>query len=460
MSMDLFQAFANHWKEKMAGTVNPDSTLLLAISGGIDSLVLAHLVARSGFKFELAHMNFQLRGAESERDELFVRKFAQQLEVKLHVQRADTALFAAEHKLSIQEAARELRYQWFAALRAEVLSQTAQENKSHPGCWILTAHQADDNIETLLLHLFRGTGLEGLSGIQPVRKKEALIRPLLPFYKNDLRVYAGEQGLSYVEDSSNATDHYTRNKLRQQVMPVLQALFPEVAKQLTGNIERFREGLQIYRSAVKQQIDRITIQQGEERHIPIHSWKQLHPLPTFTWEIIHPVGFHAAQIPEIIKLLDAETGKFCQSETHRIIRNRKHLVIAPLSAQHPGLITIAQHDQQILFSGGTLEQSNINYNGIPMDTPVNEIYISTADINYPLLLRKWQQGDYFYPLGLNKKKKISKLLIDLKLSITEKEKVFVLTTQDKIIWVVGIRLDHRFRLQATAGEALHLVHRK
>jgi tRNA(Ile)-lysidine synthase len=183
-------------------------------------------------------------------------------------------------------------------------------------------------------------------------------------------------------------------------------------------------------------------------------------LPTFTWEIIHPVGFHAAQIPEIIKLLDAETGKFCQSETHRIIRNRKHLVIAPLSAQHPGLITIAQHDQHILFSGGTLEQSNINYSGIPMDTPVNEIYISTADINYPLLLRKWQQGDYFYPLGLNKKKKISKLLIDLKLSITEKEKVFVLTTQDKIIWVVGIRLDHRFRLQATAGEALHLVHRK
>jgi tRNA(Ile)-lysidine synthase len=458
--MDLFQAFANHWKEKLAGTVNPDSLLLLAISGGIDSVVLAQLIARSGFKFEMAHMNFQLRGAESERDELFVRKLAQQLEVKLHVQRVDTTIFATEHKLSVQEAARELRYQWFAELRTDILTAAAHENKKHSGCWILTAHQADDNIETLLLHLFRGTGLEGLSGIQPVRKKEALIRPLLPFYKKELAAYAVEQELSYVEDSSNATDHYTRNKLRQHLMPVLQELFPEVAKQLTGNIDRFREGLQIYRTAVQQQIDRITIRQGEELHIPIQSWKQLDPLSTFTWEIIHPFGFHAAQIPEIIKLLEAETGKFCQSATHRIIRNRKHLVIAPLSDQLPSVISIAENDQTILFSGGTIEQTTIAYERIPMDTPANEIYISTAELKYPLLLRKWQQGDYFYPLGLNKKKKISKFLIDLKLSITDKEKVFVLTSQDKIIWVVGLRLDHRFRLQATSGEAMHLVHRK
>ena len=458
--MDLFQAFANHWKEKLAGTVNPDSLLLLAISGGIDSVVLAHLIARSGFNFEMAHMNFQLRGAESERDELFVRKLAQQLEVKLHVQRVDTNIFATEHKLSVQEAARELRYQWFAELRTDILTAAAHENKKQSGCWILTAHQADDNIETLLLHLFRGTGLEGLSGIQPVRKKEALIRPLLPFYKKELAAYAVEQELSYVEDSSNATDHYTRNKLRQHLMPVLQELFPEVAKQLTGNIDRFREGLQIYRTAVQQQIDRITIRQGEELHIPIQSWKQLDPLSTFTWEIIHPFGFHAAQIPEIIKLLEAETGKFCQSATHRIIRNRKHLVIAPLSDQLPSVISIAENDQTILFSGGTIEQTTIAYERIPMDTPANEIYISTAELKYPLLLRKWQQGDYFYPLGLNKKKKISKFLIDLKLSITDKEKVFVLTSQDKIIWVVGLRLDHRFRLQATSGEAMHLVHRK
>ena len=460
MSMDLFQAFANHWKEKLAGTVNPDSLLLLAISGGIDSVVLAQLIARSGFKFEMAHMNFQLRGAESERDELFVRKLAQQLEVKLHVQRVDTNIFATEHKLSVQEAARELRYQWFAELRTDILTAAAHENKKHSGCWILTAHQADDNIETLLLHLFRGTGLEGLSGIQPVRKKEALIRPLLPFYKKELAAYAVEQELTFVEDSSNATDHYTRNKLRQHLMPVLQELFPEVAKQLTGNIDRFREGLQIYRTAVQQQIDRITIRQGEELHIPIQSWKQLNPLSTFTWEIIHPFGFHAAQIPEIIKLLEAETGKFCQSATHRIIRNRKHLVIAPLSDQLPSVISIAENDQTILFSGGTIEQTTIAYERIPMDTPANEIYISTAELKYPLLLRKWQQGDYFYPLGLNKKKKISKFLIDLKLSITDKEKVFVLTSQDKIVWVVGLRLDHRFRLQASSGEALHLVHRK
>ena len=458
--MDLFQAFANHWKEKLAGTVNPDSLLLLAISGGIDSVVLAHLIARSGFNFEMAHMNFQLRGAESERDELFVRKLAQQLEVKLHVQRVDTTIFAAEHKLSVQEAARELRYQWFAELRTDILTAAAHKNKKQSGCWILTAHQADDNIETLLLHLFRGTGLEGLAGIQPIRKNQNLIRPLLPFFKNDLLAYAQENGLAFVEDSSNASDHYTRNKLRHLVMPALREIFPDVDQQLAANIERFREGLQIYRQSVTQEIERISDWRNNEKYVSVAGWKKMDPLTTYTWEIIHPFGFHAAQIPEVIKLLESESGRYCQSSSHRIIRHRQHLVIAPLATQITSLTTIDAENPLTNFSEGSLKLKKKNYTNIPNDAAVNEIYVPADSIQFPLLLRRWQQGDYFYPLGLNKKKKISRLLIDLKLSATEKEKIFVLETNKKIIWVVGIRLDHRFRLQKSTGEAWHLTYLK
>lgn len=324
----------------------------------------------------------------------------------------------------------------------------------------MTAHHSDDNIETLLLHLMRGTGMEGLAGIQPIRKNQYLVRPLLPFYKKDLLAYAQENGLSFVEDSSNATDHYTRNKLRHQLMPVLQSLFPDVEQQLASNIERFREGLDIYRQAVAQQIDRISSWREDEKYVSVAGWKKMNPLTTYTWEIIHPFGFHAAQIPEVIKLLESDSGKYCQSSTHRIIRHREHLVIAPLATKMTSLVTMDEESDSILFSEGEIKMKKINFEKIPTDAAANEIYVPTSSIVFPLILRRWQQGDYFYPLGLNKKKKISRMLIDLKLSATEKEKVFVLESNQKILWVVGIRLDHRFRLQTATGEAWHFTYLK
>lgn len=457
--MDLLLSFAHHWKQKIAAAVSKDSTFLIAISGGVDSVVLAHLMKRAGFTCQLAHMNFQLRGKESDRDEQFVAALAKQWEVQLHIKRANTTQFAEENKLSLQEAARELRYEWFAELRQQII-HAGNNQQPTKNCWILTAHHADDNIETLLLHLMRGTGLEGLAGIQPIRKNQNLIRPLLPFFKNDLLAYAQDNELAFVEDSSNASDHYTRNKLRHLLMPALREIFPDVDQQLAANIERFREGLQIYRQSVTQEIERISDWQNNEKYVSVAVWKKMDPLATYTWEIIHPFGFQAAQIPEVIKLLESESGRYCQSSTHRIIRHRQHLVIAPLATQITSLITIDADNPLTNFSEGSLKLEKKNYTNIPNDAAVNEIYMPADSIQFPLLLRRWQQGDYFYPLGLNKKKKISRLLIDLKLSATEKEKIFVLETNKKIIWVVGIRLDHRFRLQKSTGEAWHLTYLK
>lgn len=457
--MDLLSSFASHWKQQLSATVSRDSTLLIAISGGVDSVVLTHLLMKAGFTCELAHMNFQLRGAESERDEQFVQTLAKQWGLQLHVQKTDTTLYAEKNKLSLQEAARQLRYDWFSELRLQIINE-GKNKEAKKNCWVVTAHHADDNIETLLLHLMRGTGLEGLAGIQPIRKNQFLLRPLLPFYKNDLLVYAQENGLAFVEDSSNSTDHYTRNKLRHLLMPVLRDLFPDVDHQLAANIERFREGLAIYRYSVTQQIERISDWRNNEKYISVAGWKKMDPLTTYTWEIIHPFGFHAAQIPEVIKLLESESGRYCQSSSHRIIRHRQHLVIAPLADKITSLITIDEKNDETVFSEGILHLEKKDYGKIPIDAATNEIYIPADSLQFPLLLRRWQQGDYFYPLGLNKKKKISRLLIDLKLSATEKEKVFVLETNKKIIWVVGIRLDHRFRLQSPEGKAWHFTYRK
>jgi tRNA(Ile)-lysidine synthase len=456
--MDLLALFGKHWKENFSTTVSPESLLLIAISGGVDSVVLSHLIKRAGFSFQLAHMNFQLRGNESERDEQFVRTLSQKWNVPLHVKKTDAAAFATQQKISIQEAARELRYEWFKEIQIELQEKSSPLKKQDT--WILTAHHADDNIETLLLHLFRGTGLEGLAGIQPIRMKQKLIRPLLPFHKEDLVGYARDNGLDYVEDTSNAEHHYSRNKLRLQLLPVVRELFPDFNQNMAANVERFREGLEIYRRAVKQKIEQISSRRNDEKYVSVNGWKKLHPLPTFTWEIIHPYGFHAAQIPEVIKLLEADSGKYCLSNSHRIIRHRQQLVISPLAPALPSLTSIDRNDRMISFPEGTLQLERVEYDTIPTDASENEIYIPSEAMGYPGILRRWQQGDYFYPLGLNKKKKVSKLLIDLKLSLSEKEKVYVIESNKKIIWVVGIRLDHRFRLQSQKGEALHITYRK
>ncbi|MDP1764974.1 MAG: tRNA lysidine(34) synthetase TilS [Sediminibacterium sp.] len=471
--MDLVQQFQKHWQKNFCHLSPANCQLLLAVSGGADSVVLVDLVDKSGFSYTMAHVNFQLRGEESERDEIFVRSLGEKYGKEVLVKKFDTKLYALANKLSIQEAARELRYHWFSEIIESKLQNpgdpdlTSVNHHLSSNLFTATAHHADDTIETMLMHFFRGTGIQGLTGIQPLLTERRLLRPLLCFRKTDLLEYAQAAGLNFVEDSSNASDKYTRNFFRNRLLPEIREVFPTVAENLLHNADRFREAAVLYQQAVQLHIGKLVEQKGAEWHIPVLKWKKINPLHTITWELIKPYGFTAAQTTEVIKLLDAENGSYISSLTYRIIRNRNWMIIAPnndTTAQH---ILIEKEDTSIHFQNGSLLITHTSdLPGVTADCilkTVNaqqEAFIDLAAIQYPLLLRKAKTGDYFYPLGMQKKKKLSRFLIDLKLSKTDKEKVWVLESNQRILWVVGYRLDNRCKITGQTKNCLHITYLK
>ena len=463
--MDLVQKFQTHWQKQFGHLSSANCQLLLAVSGGVDSVVLVDLVARSGFSFEIAHCNFQLRGSESERDEQFVNSLGRKYGKDILLKRFDTKEYASEKKIAIQEAARDLRYAWFKEVVDSWEITDDRRLSMVNGQWpmvncIVTAHHADDNIETLLMHFFRGTGILGMTGIQPELIARKLIRPLLRFRKSELLEYAESNGLDFAEDSSNASDKYTRNFFRNQLLPQIKEVFPQVEENLLHNIERFDEVAVLYQQSVNMHISKLVEQKGDEVFIPVLKWKKINPLHTITWELIKPYGFHAAQTDEIIKLLDAENGSYQASATHRIIKNRNWMIISPNAGEVSQHIMIEAGEKNIVFSNGSLELSAVRYETSALNDLASEAFLTIDDIQFPLLLRKWKTGDYFYPLGMQKKKKLSKFLIDLKLSKTEKEKVWVLESNKKILWVIGYRIDNRFRITDQTKNMLHIIYRK
>lgn len=459
--MVLQERFIAHWRVSFPHLTADRCRLLVAVSGGVDSVVLVDLLHRAGFRFTMAHCNFQLRGQESERDEQFVQALAERYHLPLDLKRMDTEQYASAHTLSVQEAARELRYAWFR----EIVEKWEQDEKNTPSSspshiYTLTAHHADDNIETVLMHFFRGTGIQGLTGIQPLLKEQHLLRPLLSFRKKELQAYAAEQQLDFVEDSSNASNKYTRNYFRNQLLPRIGEVYPHAAENLLGNIERLREVAILYEQAVDLQLKKIMEQKGDEFHIPVLKWKKLEPLQTLTWEIVRRFGFHAAQATEVIRLLDGENGGYQSSDSHRIIRNRNWMIIAPQATATASHMLVEKDSRQITFAAGELSFSPIHHSPFTIPANPSTALLALSGIRFPLLLRRWKTGDYFYPLGMNRKKKLSRFLIDLKLSPTEKEKVWVLESDRKILWVIGYRIDHRFRVTEHTREALEITYRR
>lgn len=424
--------------------------LLLAVSGGVDSVVLCDLCKRAGFDFVMAHCNFQLRGEESERDEAFVRSLGEKHEKPVLVKRFDTEKIAREKKGSIQVIARELRYHWFA----ELITTSSQEDKEVAPGWIVTAHHADDNLETGLMNFFKGTGIAGLRGILP--RQQRIVRPLLFARKARLLQYAVEQGLKWVEDSSNETDKYTRNYFRHQLIPGLQQVFPQVEENLLNNIHRFREVEQLYREAVDRHKKGLLEKRDNEIHIPVLKWKKTVPLHTITYEIIREYGFTPHQTPEVIQLLDAVTGSYILSADYRIIRNRSWMIISPLPAEQSSVIAIGEEDQQVSFPGGVLQLKQMAA-GAPLSGSAQVAQLDAGEIRFPLLLRKWKAGDYFYPLGMPKKKKVGRFLSNLKTGLPEKENTWVLEGDKKLLWVVGKRIDDRFKITPATRSVLQIT---
>jgi tRNA(Ile)-lysidine synthase len=423
--------------------------LLLAVSGGVDSVVLCDLCKKAGYDFVIAHCNFQLRSAESDADELFVKELAAKYSVDFYTRKFDTEKYAAEYKLSIQVAARNLRYEWFSQLMAE--------NTNKPINYLLTAHHANDNIETVLMNFFKGTGIAGLQGIQPKSGEgNQLIRPLLFAKKEELLQYAAENDLSFREDSSNSSDKYTRNYFRNKLIPSLQEVYPKVEDNILGNIGRFREFNSLYQLSVNNLQKKLLVTKGNEIHIPVLKLQQTPAMHTIVYEIINKYGFTAAQVDDVIKLLKSESGKYVISQTHRILHNRNWLIISKLNDNNASNVIIEEEDTSVAFADQKLI---IEYTGLPhkLDTGNSVALLDAGEISFPLLLRKWKKGDYFYPLGMQKKKKLSNFLIDNKISLAQKENTWVIEMDKKIIWVVGQRIDDRFKITGNTVKVLKLT---
>ena len=455
--MSLLENFKAYIKQQ--NLFQPKDKLLLAVSGGVDSVVLCELCKLAGYDFIIAHCNFKLRGEESERDENFVKELGEKYEVAVLVKKFDTEKYATENKLSIQVAARELRYKWFDELLTKMKNDFNPEVSNSPfrglGGVLLTAHHANDNIETLLMNFFKGTGINGLHGILP--KQGNIIRPLLFAWKEELSEFALANNLNFVEDSSNASDKYTRNYFRNQLIPDLQKVFPQVEDNLMNNIQRFREIEIIYQQSISLAKKKLLETKGSEIHIPVLKLLKTVALNTIVYEIIKDYGFTAHQTHEVVALLKSESGKYISSATHRIIKNRNWLIIAPNKTTQAENIFIEKNDKQIEFQNGKLSLELLSTTNYKPQTTNLIAQLNAAEIKFPLLLRKWKQGDYFYPLGMQKKKKLSRFFIDQKLSLIQKEKTWVIEMDKKIIWVVGLRIDDRFKITDSTKNILQVT---
>ncbi|HTB27006.1 MAG TPA: tRNA lysidine(34) synthetase TilS, partial [Puia sp.] len=363
--------------------ITKNDRILLAVSGGMDSVVMTECCMMAGLDFGIAHANFQLRGSESERDEMFVRQLALKYNKTFFTKKFDTKKFAALEKCSIQVAARKLRYEWFSALMGidKELFQL-----------LFTAHHLDDNIETMLMHFFRGTGIAGLTGIP--QKNGEIIRPFLKISRSRLKEFAISQNLDWVEDSSNASDDYTRNYFRNNLIPSLTNIFPEIHNNLENNLMRFSEASVLFHQAVSLHKKKLLKQNGSEIHIPILLLKKSVPLQTIIYEIIKEYGFSPAQTEELIKLMDSSNGKYISSSSHRIIKNRDWLIIAPLEETNNAHIIVDQNTSTVFYPQGKLQFSNFSTkeSGSFSKDPANA-FLDAGKIQFPLILRKWKTGD-------------------------------------------------------------------
>lgn len=409
------QKFSKHLKSLLSNT---NSKLLVAVSGGVDSVVLSHLIHCCGFNFDIAHMNYRLRGADSDLDEAFVRKLAQKLSVRVHVNVSPIDSTAS----GIQEKARNLRYAWFAELK-----------KNHQYDAVISAHHADDQIETLFMRLSRGSGVKGLGGIHA--KKGFLIRPLLPFFKTELIAYAKENNLRWREDVSNESTKYFRNVIRHKVIPEFLALSTQTATNALNAMKYLQEATE----AINVQVENIKSQwkfQGEVILIPLVTVQRLKPLEFWSHHLFSSYGFN---VSEILKLLKTHSGKKCESATHQLMLERNHLVLAPISENE-------KFEEQYLVSKEGIDfpiRLHVTNGNIDERTH-NVAFLDAEKLSFPLILKRCDPGDFFYPTGMKGKKKLSKFFKDEKMSALDKKNQWVLYNKNDVIWVVNRRVDRRY----------------
>ena len=441
MFYEKFQPLLTNFKNHISNTFPAlkGKKILIACSGGLDSVVLSRLFKELNYDISLAHCNFSLRGKESDEDEKFVILLADKLSIPIFNKKFNTKAYKIKHKLSTQVAARQLRYQWFEEVCTE-----------HSFDYLATAHHLDDDLETFLINLSRGTGLRGLIGIPLINDK--IIRPFLNFPRADILHYAKEKNSSWREDSSNQTSDYLRNKLRIEVIPRLKEVdhnllngFHQTQKYLNDSMALVNDYMALIKNLVVDETE-----DGFE--IDVLKLQDLPNTNALLYELLAPFGFTAWD--DISDLLTAQSGKQIFSESHRILKNRKSLLLVENSFVHnEETYTIKESDTGI----DTPINLKIEQVDKTSDYTPSIVYLDLQKLNFPLQLRKWREGDSFYPFGMKGKKKLSKFFKDEKLSLVAKEKTWVLTSGNHIVWIVGMRSDHRFKVENQTKKILKIT---
>ncbi|MEH6305040.1 tRNA lysidine(34) synthetase TilS [Olivibacter sp. CPCC 100613] len=430
--MGLLERFLKFGEEHEL--ISHEHPTLLAVSGGRDSVLLVHLFEQAKLPFGIAHCNFQLRGENSERDEELVRNLAAEMGVPLFVKRFDTRASAEKQGISIEMAARTLRYEWFELLRSA-------ENYQY----IALAHHQNDSVETVLLNLTRGTGISGLHGILP--KRDVLIRPLLFLTREEVTQAVEENKLVYREDESNFSTDYLRNKIRLEVVPPLKEINPSLEKTFQENSKRFEELEVLLKSYSEQLRNKLFVETASKAHqIELKALQELQPLRTLLYELFKPYQFLPEVLDDLVSIWhkDNRTGKQFFSDTHKLLLNREHLLLQKNEPFDLPRLFLSL-GQEVIYQGYRLTVKRAE--GLNKTNEFGKVAVDADKLRFPLLVRSWQEGDWFRPLGMRGKKKLSDYFISLKIPRFHKKEIpLIVNGNGDIVWVVPYRMDDRYKI--------------
>lgn len=420
----------------------PHEKVLLAISGGIDSMVLLHLFEKSGFDYGIVHCNFQLRGIESDGDEDFVRSQVLVHGVPAWFKRFDTEEYAKINGISIEMAARDLRYEYFENTRAE-----------NDFDFIASAHHQDDLIETFFLNLSRKTGIKGLTGIKD--KTGKIIRPLLFASRDEIKKFSAENYIEFREDSTNSEVVFQRNFLRHNIIPLFSELNPAFKKNMLATIDNLKDAETVYSGYFEKEKKKVIGQVADSHIIDIKKLIQSEHPKVLLLEILAGYNFNPTVVEAVFQSLGAGSGKQFFSKTHRVVKDRNKLFVTDIANKEERIFYIEENDIE-LFAPMDLTVEKATSKDFEIIKQPNVACVDLDKLEFPLLIRKWQQGDYFQPLGMTGFKKVSDFFIDEKIPVHEKENIWLLCSGNKIVWIIGHRIDNRFKINTETKKILKI----
>lgn len=424
----------------------PGSRILAAVSAGRDSVLLAHLLSQAGIDMGIAHCNFQLRPAEALAEQVFTSNLARTLNVPFYTTDFDTQSHARQKGISTQMAARELRYQWFEHIRS-----------TFGYTYIAVAHHQNDSVETILLNLTRGTGIAGMHGILP--KNGLIVRPMLFLNRDEIDTIVTENNLQYMEDSSNASSKYARNKIRHQVIPALKELNPKLEETFNSNMERFRELELLLDNKLNELRPQLLVPHGDDVHMPVTAVKKLSPQRLLLFGLLNPYGFSAQVIDDMIASLHKHAGRVFEAPNFILALDRDKLILSKRHNITPSVL-IGQQNTEANYAGFKLTLLHDDSPLIVRDNPM-ALSVDAEKIIFPLTLRNWHDGDYFYPMGMKGRKKLSDYFVSEKIPLNQKDQIPILVNGNgDVIWVSGYRPDERYKVTTHTKKVIifELIH--